>query len=69
MAKKLSTWCKVAKKTMIDRDMDVSDLAETLGLSRPYVSSILNGRVNSPVAVKKISDYLHIPDAGSELQV
>lgn len=67
MAKKLSPWCKEAKKTMIDRDLEVNDLAAELGMSRPYVSSILNGRVYSPVAVKKISDYLHIPDAGSKL--
>lgn len=66
MAKKLSPWCKSAKKTMIDRDLEVNELAERLGLTRPYVSSILNGRVNSPVAVKKISDFLHIPDAGDE---
>ncbi len=67
MAKKLSPWCKEAKKTMIDRDLEVNELAAELGMSRPYVSSILNGRVYSPVAVKKISDYLHIPDAGSKL--
>lgn len=67
MAKKLSPWCKEAKKTMIDRDLEVNDLAAELGMSRPYVSSILNGRAYSPVAVKKISDYLHIPDAGSNL--
>ena len=67
MAKKLSPWCKEAKNTMIDRDLEVNDLAAELGMSRPYVSSILNGRVYSPVAVKKISDYLHIPDAGSKL--
>lgn len=65
MAKKLSPWCKEAKKTMIDRDLEVNDLAESLGMSRPYVSSILNGRVYSPVAVKKISDFLHISDAGN----
>ncbi len=69
MAKKLSPWCKLAKKTMIDRDLEVNELADKLGLTRPYVSSILNGRVNSPVAVKKISDFLHIPDAGDEIKV
>jgi len=69
MAKKLSPWCKLAKKTMIDRDLEVNELAENLGLTRPYVSSILNGRVNSPVAVKKISDFLHIPDAGDEIKL
>ncbi len=69
MARKLSPWCKEAKKALIDRDMEIGEVAEELGMSRPYVSSILNGRVYSPVAVKKISDLLHIPDADSGLQV
>ena len=56
MAKKLSPWCKEAKKKMIDMDLEVNELASSLGLSRVY----------SPVAVKKISDYLQIPDADSE---
>lgn len=67
MAKKLSPWCKTAKKALIDQDMEINEIAEELGMSRPYVSSILNGRVYSPVAVKKISDFLHIPDAESRL--
>ena len=66
MAKKLSPWCKEAKKKMIDMDLEVNELASSLGLTRPYVSSVLNGRVYSPVAVKKISDYLQIPEADSE---
>lgn len=69
MAKKLSPWCKLAKIMLIKMDLDINDLAGSLGMSRPYVSSILNGRVYSPVAVKKISDFLHIPDAESELEV
>ena len=56
----------MAKKKMIDMDLEVNELASSLGLTRPYVSSVLNGRVYSPVAVKKISDYLQIPDADSE---
>ncbi len=69
MAKKLSPWCKSAKITLIKKDLDINELASSIGMSRPYVSSILNGRVYSPVAVKKISDFLQIPDADSELEV
>lgn len=54
MAKKLSPWCKEAKKKMIDMDLEVTELASSLGLTRPYVSSVLNGRVYSPVAVKRL---------------
>lgn len=65
MARKLSPWCKSAKIAMIQQDISISELAEKLNLTRPYVTSILNGRVNSPIAVKKISDYLQIADAES----
>lgn len=67
MAKKLSPWCKEAKKALIDKDLDINELAHALSMTRSYVSSILNGRVYSPVAVKKISDYLQIPDADGGL--
>ena len=69
MARKLSPWCKSAKIAMIQQDISIIDLADKLNLTRSYVTSILNGRVTSPIAVKKISDFLHIPDAGAELQV
>lgn len=67
MAKKLSPWCKNAKKKMIDKDISVAELADNLGLTRPYTSSLLNGRVYSEPAIKKISDYLRIPDSGDNL--
>ena len=69
MARKLSPWCKSAKIAMIQQDISIIDLADKLNLTRSYVTSIQNGRVTSPIAVKKISDYLHIPDVGAELQV
>lgn len=66
---KLRPWCKRAKHTMIDRDLSVTDLASSVGMARGYVSSILNGRVWSEPAVKKISSYLGIPDTDDELKV
>lgn len=69
MERKLSPWCKSAKIAMIQQDISIIELAEKLNLTRSYVTSILNGRVTSPIAVKKISDYLHIPDTEAELQV
>lgn len=65
MARKLSAWCKSAKIAMIQQDINTGELADGVDLQRPYVSSILNGRVNSPIAKKKISDFLHIPDTES----
>lgn len=68
MTRRLSPWCKTVKKTLIDRDLSINDLAEAVDMGRSYVSSIINGRVYSPVAVRKISDYLRISDADAELQ-
>ena len=56
MEKKLSAWCKNAKIEMINRDLKTTTLAKELDMNRSYVSSILNGRVYSAPAVKKISD-------------
>ena len=63
MNKNLSPWCKSAWHKMIDRGLTVREVADGTGMSRPYVSTILNGRVYSQVAVKRISDYLGIPDS------
>lgn len=60
--RKLSPWCRAVKHAMLDRQLDVGDVAEDLHMTRPYTSSIINGRVYSAVAVKKISDYLGISD-------
>jgi transcriptional regulator with XRE-family HTH domain len=48
---------------MIDCDLSVNDVAEGTGMTRSYVSTILNGRIYSKIAVKRISDYLGIPDS------
>lgn len=47
MKKRLPPWCKLVKHTLIDKDMDVSELATKTGLARPYLSSIINGRIYS----------------------
>ena len=65
MKKKLSKWCKNVKIERVKKDLEVQDLAAALGMNRSYVSSIINGRVYSVPAVKKISDYLGIPDSGT----
>ena len=67
MAKVLSQWCKDVKKEMIDRDMSVGELAEIIGKTRVYTSSIINGRVYSEPAVKAISDVLNIKESARSL--
>ena len=63
MEKKLSPWCKAAKIEMIKRDITTTEMAKKLGMNRSYVSSIINGRIYSTTTVKKISDFLGIPDS------
>lgn len=69
MNKNLSPWCKLAWHAMIDKGLSVRDVAEATAMNRSYVSTIINGRVYSQIAVKRISDYLEIPDsAGNTCQ-
>lgn len=62
MKKILSPWCKQAKCELIKRDMTVSELADLIGKSREYTSSVLNGRVYAEPVVKAISDVLNIEE-------
>lgn len=50
------------QKKMIDRDMNVTELAELIGVNRSYVSGIVNGRVVAPEIAKKISKALDISE-------
>lgn len=36
MKRKLSPWCKEVKKTLIDRDMSVTELCGEVGMCRNY---------------------------------
>ncbi|MCL2081861.1 MAG: helix-turn-helix transcriptional regulator [Oscillospiraceae bacterium] len=56
----LPTWCKEAKKALIDRGMGIKDLAEALGYRREHMSAVINGRVRSPNTQECICDYLNI---------
>lgn len=62
MKKKLPRWCKEAKVAMIWHDLDYADVAKAMGYTRQHVSAILNGRVVSMPAIKRISEYLGISD-------
>lgn len=62
MTKKLLPWCKLVKITLIKKDMNISDLADNLGMERTYLSAVINGRQFSEPTVKRISDYLDISD-------
>lgn len=60
MKRKLSPWCKEVKKTLIDRDMTVTDLCDQVGMCRNYVSRTINGASYAPALAETISKALDI---------
>ena len=55
MKRTLPTWCKEVKKSMIDDDLNVTELAGREGLSRNDVSGVENGRGYAPEVAKILS--------------
>lgn len=53
MKRKLSPWCKEVKKTLIDRDMSVTELCGEVGMCRNYVTTTINGRMYAPALAEK----------------
>lgn len=61
MKTKLSPWGKAVKKAMIDKDMQIKDLAVATGFSVQHVSSIVNNkRIGCFDAEKKISEAVGV---------
>lgn len=61
MNTKMSRWAKDVKKAVIDHDMTLKQLAESIGYSYAIVSQVLNGRyANATVKqiVEKINEKL-----------
>jgi predicted DNA-binding protein YlxM (UPF0122 family) len=49
--------CKAVKKRLIDKDMTVTDLANEIGLTRVYVSNIINQLVSGSDAEEKVLQW------------
>lgn len=61
MARRLPQWNKDIKKELIQRDMTVTDLSSKMGVTREWLSSIINNRVIAPEMARKIGMCLGIP--------
>lgn len=62
MNKTISPWGKMCKIQMFTLGISLKELAEQAGLSKTYVSAIINGRVIAPnETVNKINKALNIP--------
>lgn len=66
MAERLSPWCKRAKIAIIQNDMNVNEISKELGYSRQHTTAVLNGKVISQPARKRISDFLNISDSDED---
>jgi len=49
---------KEIKKTLIDKDMTITDLAKETGYTRAHMSKIINEHIKSPKAEKLIAFVL-----------
>lgn len=54
-------WSKIARKAQIDMELNNTAIAQRLGYSRQFVTSVINGRKKSPDAIARISKQLDIP--------
>lgn len=70
MKKILSDWSKAIKHAMIDRDMDINDIAEKFHWTPQYVSGLINGRFYFVKPVNRLSVFFDvIPPKNSTLAV
>lgn len=55
-------WAQTVKIELVKRHMTIQDLAREVGMTREYVSAVVNGRAHGKQARQKISHYLNIPN-------
>lgn len=61
MSKHITPWGKRCKVQMVMLDKSLADISKETGYTRPYISSVINGRqIASAEAYKKISEVLQV---------
>lgn len=60
---KHSPWSKRAQCAMINGDITLEELQLKTGYSVPHLRAVINGRMISDIAIRKISDALGISDS------
>ena len=69
MKRKLSPWCKEAKKALIDRDMTVTELSNEVGMCRNYVTTTLGKTGDAFCDVQtEHSGKAYLPESMRQLQ-
>lgn len=63
MGKNITPWGIQCKMQMVAKGKSLTDLSRETGLSRTYISAIINGRILAPEDTKiKISKSLSVSD-------
>lgn len=66
----IENWCSEARVAMARSNVRVKDVATKTGYTAQYISMLVNGKMYSEEACRKISDVLEIkPPAGCTLTV
>lgn len=60
MERILSDWSKAIRHEMIDRDMDIKDVAEEFHWTSQYTSNVINGIAYYQKAVVRLSHYFNV---------
>ena len=60
LEKKMSDWEKAIRHELLDRDMNLSDLADALGINLTYLYDILKDNRKATEMRQKINDFLGI---------
>lgn len=61
MNKYIDDWGIEVKKRMLERRISITEFANILGVTRIYLSNIINGSANSEGLQARINEYLAIP--------
>jgi plasmid maintenance system antidote protein VapI len=64
MARKMSAWEKAIRHELIDRDMNMSDLADELGISVTYIYDVINDNRKATDIRQRINDFLGLDGEG-----
>ena len=60
MAKEMSAWERAIRHELLDRNMNMSDLANALGVSVTYLYDVINDNRKATDLRQKINDFLGI---------
>lgn len=61
----MSEFEKQVKKSLIDHNMTMCDLADALGISLGYVSDLIKGKRSNAEQIRRIVEFLGLSDSST----